>query len=136
MKLTSTQIKYAKERIDQVARKRIDTAIAALGAKPERSGFSFADQYKCIAAGKAKLKPLDKVSSYTDLNDAYTYPEREKEVAVHDKRMEVYDHAVENAEKKVLEQKTKLVDQLMLGVDADKVLSLIEKFAAGKLTSD
>jgi hypothetical protein len=43
--------------------------------KPSNKGDSFATRYKLIASGKAVLKPLKELRDYTDLVDAYTYPD-------------------------------------------------------------
>lgn len=45
--------------------------------KPSNKGDSFATRYKLIASGKAVLKPLKELRDYTDLVDAYTYPDDE-----------------------------------------------------------
>jgi len=132
MKLNPTQIKYARERINVAANKRIQLAKKSLGPAPELSKFSFADKYALIAKGVAKLKPISKISHYTDLTDAYDYIGRDKIVVEHNKTVAAHELKISKAVAKVEEEKSKLLDRLMLGIEGEDVLKAIEKFAAGK----
>jgi hypothetical protein len=125
MKLTIQQRGYMTERLFALAKKRIEAEVlAALGAKPELPPkLTFADKCALIRANKAKLKPQEQLASYTDLINAYDYPAQPARVKA-EKAIEAYDAKAEKIGFKILQEKQRVVDMLMLGESADALAAL------------
>ena len=118
------QISYTTKRIRAIAQSKLDR----IRDKYENFSMSFEERYKCIKAGKAKLKEFERLSSYTDLKDAYIFPGEEKfhqDQEKHNAEQQKRRDAIET-------ERDKLLDQVHLGEDAKKIIELIEKFASKK----
>lgn len=131
MHLTKAQLAHAMLRLNQATEKRVAEATRHIGEKPAVPKLTFDQQFALISAGKAKLKPRSAVSSYTDLNDAYTYPSHEKEVGVASKKVATWEAARNKIIDRIHAERDRVVDQIMLG-EANDALVAIDKFAAGK----
>lgn len=132
MKLTKQQISYAIDRLNRITAERIATKVAAtIGAEPEAiKKLTFDQQYALIASGKAKLKPRASVQSYTDLNDAHTYPEHEKARAARQKQIDAWEAKKIKVVAAIHAERDKVIDRIMLA-DSAEALDWLDKFAKG-----
>ena len=116
------QINYTSKRIKAIS----DNKISDLRDKRDGSHFKldFEKKYNFIKAGKATLKPFEKINYYTDLQDAYTFP-GEKEF---NEKKEKLNESINARISKIEAEADSLLDKVHLGEDAEKIIKLIENF--------
>jgi len=127
--LTSVQLKYAQERLRVLADDLVKRRIAALPPFPPKPELSFTDKLALIRSGKAKLLPDTALKIYTDLVDAFTYPEHARALASWEKRNKARADKLVQIRDLVNFDKQKLGDELALGVDGASALAKLEAFA-------
>ena len=120
------QRSYLSNRLRSVASAKI-TGLAKQRSHKEFN-LKFEECYKLIAAGKAELKPLSEINSYTDLADAYYFPGEKEFLATKKKNNQDIDRKIEAIKK----EEELLLDRINLEKDAEPFLALIEKFVNKK----
>jgi hypothetical protein len=129
--LTKTQAEYAKARVTTLTDQRINALKAEAAASisvARPPTLTFSDQYALIAAGKAKLRPLGDIGSYTDLNDAYTYPTHEAQEVAYHKAIAARDRKLKPKIDKIRKEAQTVIDKLVMA-GADEALAALNAYA-------
>lgn len=116
------QIVYLSKRVKAIAsnkREELNRQISYDSFKLE-----FEEKYNLIKSGKAKLKPLKDINSYTDLHCAYTYP---GELEFYKER-DAKNKEIKARMSKVSDEELVLLDSINIEEDAKKFLELLTKF--------
>ena len=127
--LTVSQLNYSLARLNEISKALIEKRSAKLPAEVEAPKLKFDQQYALIAAGKAKLKPRARISGYTNIEDAFTYPTHERALAKHTKVSQARAAAVERITAAVKAEAQAVADKLALAQDGSAALALLEGFA-------
>ncbi len=123
--MNKQQTDYAFERIDSIKASKLRTFASTLPQAPK--SLLFEEQYAEIKNGKAKLKPLADLKSYTDLRDAYVYESDKKR----DEVMKANKPKVEAYEKKINAAVQKLKDDIVF-IKLEDVQKSIDEFEKAK----
>jgi len=131
-RLTKSQIDHAIARVRELYNGISAKQIASLGA-PEFSStpnYTTQQMHEFIRNGKATLKPLSELSSYTYLHNAYTY-ENTYSAAVlkQEKTFKAYKANVEMIEQARNKNQTATIDRIILG-DSDEAMEIIAALTA------
>jgi hypothetical protein len=111
---------------------RLRGAVAHLKAPPVVAlAIPWDDALAAIVSGKAKLKPAAELDSYTQLRNAYLFPEYEKKLAAYRKELDLFTRACEIIQKPIKAAHRMAMDKLMMS-NAEAALEVIEWFAQGK----
>ncbi len=129
--LTTGQMRYASNRLHELAEALIERRIKALPPFPECPDLTNDEKVALILAGKAKLLRKG-LSGYIRLVDAYGYPEHDRAVAAWTKRNKARAAKVDQIRDSVNVDRGKLQDEIALGTDGTTVLAKLEAFAAMK----
>lgn len=100
--MNKQQTDYAFERIDSIKASKLRTFASTLPQVPKC--LSFEEQYAEIKSGKAKIKPLADLRSYTDLKDAYVYTadkKRDDVLKANKPKSEAYEQKINAAAQKL-----------------------------------
>jgi len=126
--LTTSQMKYALERLHAIADQLVNARIKKMPERPPKPELSNAEKLALIRAGKAKFDKRT-TNYYTNVVDAFVYPEHERKLAAWQK-LEKARAAKRTAIRDEVEAKRKaLADELALGADGSVALAKLEAFA-------
>ena len=120
--MNNTQYKRFKERVEAIVNKKekaLREVRNAVNVKP----MTIEERYKEIKSGKATLLPLEEISEYTDLFDAYVFEGNKKSVQARDKADADYNSAVA----KLNDEKERLLDAAVFMNDAT-ALNMLASF--------
>lgn len=129
MKLTKVQIDHIRSRLSRAAEVKKSAAKQLLGAKPSMPDFEA--KIAEIRAGRAVLLPDSKLTNYTDVDDAFTYPVLDRRAKQDKAAVDAYDRKVASIDAKFDANVESIMDTVLLGGDADEALRLVESFVAG-----
>ena len=123
--MNKQQTDYAFDRINTIRARKALAFASTLPQAPK--SLSFEEQYAEIKNGKAKLKPLADLKSYTDLRDAYVYESDKKR----DEVMKANKPKVEAYGKKINAAVQKLKDDIVF-IKLEDVQKSIDEFEKAK----
>jgi hypothetical protein len=106
-------------------------ATKKLPKPPGYPQLTFEQKYELIATGKAKLRPLSKVYSHTDLEDAYIYPSFEAATKEADREITQHEIAIEKISAPIRKQQNNVLDRIIMS-GGEEAMQAIEAFASGK----
>lgn len=120
--MNTTQAKYFSERVKEIAQGKYEKLKSDL-EKLNPNEITWAQKYKLIAAGKATLKSLEDINSYTDIAKAFIYQADAPKQKAYEAAKKDYDKKVSN----IYAKRTQIIDQAMLG-DSELAAKLLADF--------
>lgn len=123
MKLNNTQIEYAVKRVREAVHAKMLAEVGECPQEPEK--LSDEEKYDMINSRVAKLRTArDRVSSYTRLLDAYSYPPRKEDVE-YEKAKKSYEAKYTKHAAKWKQVEQQAIDKIYLCGDAEGALTII-----------
>lgn len=123
--LTKTQADYAINRIATLTDQRI-AKLRAATPFPTATAYNFKQKLEMIRKGQAKLKPNEHLASYTDLVDAYEYPDSEYTEQL--KAKKAYERKIEPQIATIRKESQAVIDKLMMA-GAQEALDALSAYA-------